>query len=82
MAGEDEGRQAGFADLYAQFLAQFADQGRLGPFAGLDLAAGKLSQAGQRLPLGSFGDKHPSVDVDQGDGDDEDGGERRLGHDR
>src|SRR5690606_8602701 len=42
MAGEHERRQAGLADLDAQLLAQFADQGRLGPFARIDLAAGKL----------------------------------------
>jgi len=82
VAGEDEGRQAGFADLYAQLLAQLADQGRLGPLARLDLAAGKLPQPRKGLALRPFGDQHPPIDIDQGDGDDEDGRERRISHER
>jgi hypothetical protein len=52
--GEDERGQAGLGDLDAQLLVQFADQALLGRLAGLDLAAGKLPQAGQRLALGRW----------------------------
>jgi hypothetical protein len=84
VAGENEGGEAGLGHLDAQFLAQFADQGRLGSFAGLDLAAGEFPQTGQLLALGPFGDQHPAVHVDQGDGDDKhggkDGGRDGFGH--
>ena len=82
VAGEDEGRQAAFLDVDVQFFLQLADQGLFGPFARLDLAAWKLPQPGQFLALGPFGDQHATVHVDQGDGDDQNGGQRRVGHER
>ena len=54
----------------------------IGPLARLDLAAGEFPQARQLLALGTLGDQHAAVRIDQGDGDDQDGGNRRLAHER
>ena len=43
-----------------------------GPLAGLDLAAGKLPQAGHRLAGGPLCDQHAAVGIDQGAGGDQD----------
>jgi hypothetical protein len=41
------------------------------PFAGLQLAAGKFPQAGQRLAFRPLCDQHAAVGIDQRAGDDE-----------
>ena len=84
VAGEDEGRQAAFLDVDVQFFLQLADQGRFGPLARLDLAAGEFPQPRQLFSLGPFGDQDAAVRIDQGDGDDQDGGDglSSLAHER
>jgi hypothetical protein len=77
VTGENERGQASGLDIDAQFLAQFADQRRFRPLAGLDLAAGELPKARERLARRPAGDQHPAVHIDQGGGDDQD--DRRGG---
>ena len=72
MAGEGERGEAGLLDGDPDFLGELADERRFRPLARLDLAAGKFPQAGERLALRPLRDQDASVDIDQGDGDDED----------
>ena len=71
VTGEDEGRQAGLGDLDPQLFLQFADQAGLRRLPRLDLPSRKLPQAPKRLARRAAADEHPSVDVDQGAGGDE-----------
>src|SRR5271166_5871824 len=70
VAREGERGEAGRPDLDAELLAEFADKRVLRPLARIDLAAGKLPQALERLALGPLRDQHPPVDVDEGGRDD------------
>ena len=65
---ESERRQTRLLHVDAKFLLQFPDQGLLGTFARLDLAAGEFPQAGPRLACGPLGEQHAAVRVDQGAG--------------
>ena len=66
---EGEGGETRSLHDDAEFLGEFADQRLLRALAGVDLAAGKFPEAGQRLALGALRDQHPSVGVDEGAGD-------------
>jgi hypothetical protein len=81
VARKNERSEAGLTDIYSEFLLQFPDQGLLRALARLDLAARKLPQAGELLALRPLGDQDAAVGVDQGHGDDENGGQP-VTHDR
>ncbi len=78
VARKGQRREAGFLHGDADFLVQFADQRRFRPLAGLDLAAGKFPQAGERLAWRPLRDQHALVGVDQRAGDHE--GEFEISH--
>ena len=63
VAGETQRRQRCRGNLKRQFLGQFADERRLGCFANLDLAAGKLPKPGQRRTLRPPGDQDAAIGV-------------------
>ena len=69
--GKGEGCQTGGGDVDTEFFLQFADQRRLRGFAGVELAAGKLPQAGHLLAFRPAGEQDAAVDVDQGAGGDQ-----------
>jgi SAM-dependent methyltransferase len=71
MAGEGQWREAGFLHGDPELLVQLADQRRFRPFAGLQLAAGKFPQAGQRLAFRPLCNQHAAVGINQSAGDDE-----------
>ena len=71
MAREGERRKARLPDDDSQFLLQFPDQRFFGPFARLDLAAGKFPQACHRLACGPLREQHAAVGIDQGAGGDQ-----------
>ena len=71
VAGEGEWLHAGDAGVYAKLLAKFARQRLLRPLARVDLAAGKLPQAGKLLSRRALGEQHAAIGVDQRGRDDE-----------
>jgi len=71
VAGESERLHAGDAGVYAKLLAKFARQRLLRPLAGVDLAAGKLPQAGELLARRPLREQHAAIGVDQRRRDDE-----------
>ena len=72
VAREGQRREARLVDDDPQFLLQLPDQGLLGPFARLDLAAGKFPQARHRLACRTLRDQHAPVRIDQGASGNED----------
>src|SRR5712671_7149047 len=79
VAGKGQRGEAGLAHGDTDFLVQFADQRCFRTFAGLDLAAGKLPQARERLALRPLRDQHALVGVDQRAGDHQDEIDRHSG---
>ena len=81
VARESERRQIALLDLDAKLLVQLADQGFLRLLSRLDLASGKLPQAGERSPWRAFGDQHGALLIEQCAGrDDNDRALRALAH--
>jgi hypothetical protein len=64
----------------AELLVKLAHQRLLRRLAGLDLAAGKLPETGQRLSLRPLRQKDAAVGIDQRAGDDEQNAAGRLAH--
>jgi hypothetical protein len=62
-----EARQGTADDEFApEFLADFADDGGLGGFAGLDLAAGKFPPQRQVFVCGALGHEYKAIALDHG----------------
>src|SRR5260370_538984 len=65
VARKGDRREARLADGDADFFLQLADQRLFRPFAGLDLAAGKLPEARERFALRPLRDQDALVGIDK-----------------
>ncbi len=65
LAGKGGGRQIGGADLYPQFLPEFAHQRKFGAFAAFRLAAGEFPKPRQRFARRAALHQHPALAIDQ-----------------
>src|SRR6266702_6768527 len=63
VARKGQRRQTWLGDGDAELLVELADQALLRPLAGLELAARKLPEAGQRLAFGALRDQNALVGV-------------------
>ena len=65
MAGKGQRGQTGCPSVDAQLFFQLADQGQLGRLTGINFAARKLPQAGQRFAGRALGQQNPAIGVNQ-----------------